>query len=135
MYSLSDAFPYTALMLGLALCPLLLPKIWHAFEKPILAAIGIWALVVMVQAEGAHQAMHNFTHMLLHEYIAFLAILFALFVVAGGIHVQFNVSDSLKNNVMILLSGAVLANFIGTTGASMVLIRPFLKLNHSVSLK
>ena len=122
-------------MLGLALCPLLLPKFWHAFEKPILVVIGIWALVVMVQAEGAHQAMHNFTHMLLHEYIAFLAILFALFVVAGGIHVQFNVSDSLKNNVIILLSGAVLANFIGTTGASMVLIRPFLKLNHNRAYK
>ena len=131
MYSLSDAFPYIALMLGLALCPLLLPKIWHAFEKPILVAIGIWTLIVMVQAEGANQAVHNFSHMLIHEYIAFLAILFALFVVAGGIHVQFNVSDSLKNNVIILLSGAVLANFIGTTGASMVLIRPFLKLNHN----
>jgi hypothetical protein len=43
-----------ALMLGLALCPLLLPKIWHAFEKPILVAIGIWTLIVMVQAEGTN---------------------------------------------------------------------------------
>ncbi len=131
MYSLSDAYPYIALMLGLALCPLLVPKIWHAFEKPILLAIGLWTLVVMVHVEGTSQAVHNFTHMLVHEYIAFLAILFALYVVASGIHVQFNISDSLKNNILILLGGAVLANFIGTTGASMVLIRPFLKLNHN----
>lgn len=131
MYSLSDAYPYIALMLGLALCPLLIPKIWHAFEKPILVAIGLWALMVMIQAAGTSQAIHSFTHMLVHEYIAFLAILFALYVVASGIHVQFNISDSLKNNMLILLGGAVLANFIGTTGASMVLIRPFLKLNHN----
>lgn len=131
MYSLSDAYPYIALMLGLALCPLLIPKIWHAFEKPILVAIGLWAIMVMIQAAGTSQAIHSFTHMLVHEYIAFLAILFALYVVASGIHVQFNISDSLKNNMLILLGGAVLANFIGTTGASMVLIRPFLKLNHN----
>ena len=131
MYSLSGAYPYIALMLALALCPLLLPKIWHAFEKHILTALVIWTLVVMVQVEGASQAMHSFSHMFFREYIAFLAILFALFVVAGGIYVQFNVSDSLKNNLLILLGGAILANFIGTTGASMVLIRPFLKLNHN----
>ncbi len=131
MYSLSDAFPYIALMLALALFPLLLPKIWHTFEKHILVGLAIWTLVVMVQVEGAYQAIHSFGHMVFHEYIAFLAILFALFVVAGGIHVQLNVSDSLKNNLLILLGGAILANFIGTTGASMVLIRPFLKLNHN----
>jgi Na+/H+ antiporter NhaD/arsenite permease-like protein len=131
MYSLLDALPYSALMLSLAVCPLLLPKLWHMFEKPALAAIGVWTLVVMVNAEGVRQASHSFSHMLLHEYIAFLALIFALFVVAGGIHVQFNVADSLKNNILILLGGAILANFIGTTGASMVLIRPFLKLNHN----
>ncbi len=131
MYSLPDAFPYIALMLGLALFPLLLLKIWHVLEKPILVVIGVWTLMVMVQVEGAYHAVHSFSHMFFHEYIAFLAILFALFVVAGGIHVQFNMSDSLKNNVLILLSGAILANFIGTTGASMVLIRPFLRLNHN----
>ncbi len=131
LYSLYDAIPYTALMLALALCPLLLPKIWHTFEKHILAIIAIWTLVTIFRVEGTHQAIHNFGHMLFHEYIAFIAILFALFAVAGGIHVQFNISDSLKNNVLILLIGAFLANFIGTTGASMVLIRPFLKLNHN----
>lgn len=130
LYSLSDAFPYIALMLALALCPLLLPKLWHKIEKPALASIGFWTITLMIRSEGIAQALHSFTHMLLHEYIAFLAILFALFTVAGGIHVQFNVADSLKNNILILLAGAVLANFIGTTGASMVLIRPFLKLNH-----
>ncbi len=131
MYSLPDAYPYIALMLGLAFCPLLIPKIWHRFEKLILSVIGLWTLTAMVQVEGTSQAMHSFNHMLVHEYIAFLAILFALYVVASGIHVQFNMSDSLKNNLFILLGGAVLANFIGTTGASMVLIRPFLKLNHN----
>ena len=131
MYSLPDAFPYIALMLALALCPLLLPKIWHKFEKLILGAIGFWTLFLMFKTEGSVEAAHSLCHMLVHEYIAFLAILFALFAVAGGIYVQFNIADSLKNNILILLGGAVLANFIGTTGASMVLIRPFLKLNHN----
>lgn len=118
-------------MLALALCPLLMPNIWHRFEKHILAAIGIWTLIIMIKVGGVHQTLHSFSHMLIHEYIAFLAILFALFIVAGGIHVQLNISDSLKNNILILCAGAILANFIGTTGASMVLIRPFLKLNHN----
>ncbi len=131
LYSISDAFPYITLMLALALCPLLLPKIWHTLEKYVLTAIGVWALVVMIQTEGMHQAIRSFSHMFIHEYIAFLAILFALFIVAGGIHVQLNISDSLKNNILILSAGAILANFIGRTGASMVLIRPFLKLNHN----
>lgn len=131
MYSLPDALPYIALMLSLALCPLLLPKIWHKFEKLILIIIGVWTVVLMGRAEGIQQAFYHVAHTMFHEYIAFLAIIFALFVVAGGIHIQFNIADSLKNNILILLGGAILANFIGTTGASMVLIRPFLKLNHN----
>ena len=130
MYTLSSALPNFTLLLSLALVPLLLPKIWHRFENHILAALTIWTLVIVVQVEGV-QSMHTIGHMLIHEYIAFIAIIFALFSVAGGIHIQFNLVDSLKNNLLILLTGAVLANFIGTTGASMVLIRPFLRLNHN----
>jgi Na+/H+ antiporter NhaD/arsenite permease-like protein len=131
MYSIFAAFPYITLMLSLALAPLLLPKFWHNFEKHILAVLTIWTFAVVIQAEGGAQSLQTISHMLFHEYIAFIAIIFALFAVSGGINIQFNLADSLQNNLLILLIGALLANFIGTTGASMVLIRPFLKLNHN----
>lgn len=131
MYSIYAAFPYIALMLSLALAPLLLPQFWHRFEKYILGAIAAWSLGIVLESEGWIQSLQTLSHMMTDEYLAFMAIIFALFSVAGGIHIQFNLSDNLKNNLLILLFGAVLANFIGTTGASMVLIRPFLHLNHS----
>jgi Na+/H+ antiporter NhaD/arsenite permease-like protein len=131
MYSVYAAFPYVALMLSLALLPLLLPKLWHRFEKRILGIILIWALITIFSAQGMHQAKQTIFHMIETEYLPFMAIIFALFTVSGGIHIQFNLADNLKNNLLILLSGAILANFIGTTGASMVLIRPFLQLNHN----
>ena len=130
MYTIYSSLPYVALMFSMAFVPLLLPAVWHKFEKHILLIITILTLVMIVNTEG-WQSLHTISHTLIHEYIAFVAIIFALFCVAGGIHIQFNLADSLKNNLLILLAGAVLANFIGTTGASMVLIRPFLRLNHN----
>ncbi len=128
MYTISAAFPYITLMLALALVPLLLPQIWHRFEKHILVALTLWTLVMVLRIEGV-QSLQTLSQMFIHEYLAFITLIFALFSVAGGIHIQFNLADSLKNNLLILLTGAVLANLIGTTGASIVLIRPFLRLN------
>lgn len=131
MYSIYAALPYVALMLSLALIPLLCPHFWHRFEKHILGIIVTWTVIIITYTEGWTQSTATLTHMLTSEYIPFMAIIFALFTVSGGIHLQLNLADSLKNNLIILTAGAILANFIGTTGASMVLIRPFLRLNHN----
>lgn len=134
MYTLSSAIPYSILMLSLALMPLVLPKLWHRFEKSILLVITLLAIAIIFYVEQ-QQCLKTFAHMLLHEYIPFMAIVFALYTASSGIYLELNVADSLKNNVVILISGAILANFIGTTGASMLLIRPFLRLNNNRAYK
>ncbi len=131
----AGAFPYLALMLCLAILPVLTPKIWHRYENPILAGISIWTVIILYLYFGTEKAIYEFFHMIFHEYIAFMAIIFSLFVVSSGILVRFHIANSLKNNLYILLCGSILANFIGTTGASMVLIRPFLELNKNKAYK
>ncbi|MEY4488753.1 MAG: hypothetical protein RIQ79_1261 [Verrucomicrobiota bacterium] len=64
-----------------------------------------------------------------HEYFSFISLIGSLFVVAGGIHLKVKGSATPLENVVLLFIGAVLANFVGTTGASMVLIRPFIRMN------
>ncbi|MET0605355.1 MAG: sodium:proton antiporter, partial [Beijerinckiaceae bacterium] len=68
-------------------------------------------------------------HTVLLEYVPFILLLLALFTVAGGIYLEGNLRDSIFTNTALLAIGAVLASFIGTTGASMVMIRPMLRAN------
>ena len=63
-----------------------------------------------------------------HEYVSFIVLIGSLFVVSGGIHIKVNGEAKPITNCMFLLLGAVLANFIGTTGASMLLIRPWIRM-------
>jgi len=63
------------------------------------------------------------------EYISFIALLASLFIAAGGIFIQINKQGTAAGNFGLLFSGAVLSNLIGTTGASMLLIRPYMRLN------
>ena len=71
----------------------------------------------------------NLVHALLAEYLPFVILLTALYTVAGGIYVRGNLRGSPGLNTAILAIGAVLASFMGTTGASMLLIRPLLRAN------
>lgn len=121
-------------MLSLAALPLLAPKLWHDFEKIILLLLSVFTVWLIFKIEP-HTATKTLTHMLTAEYIPFMAIVFALYTVSSGIYLELNMADSLKNNVMLLLTGAILANFIGTTGASMLMIRPFLRLNRNKTYK
>src|SRR6266478_9802165 len=75
--------------------------------------------------------MHNAPRMLtsMVEYIGFMALIGSLFVIAGGIHINMTGRSTPTVNTGLLALGAMLANVIGTTGASMLLIRPFLRIN------
>ena len=92
----------------------------------------IWAipaavvLVLDLQHEGVELLVHS-----LKEYIAFITLLLSLFVIAGGIFVKGSLAGTPMSNTVILGIGAVLANLVGTTGASMLLIRPLLRANAS----
>ncbi|MBI3785574.1 MAG: sodium:proton antiporter [Deltaproteobacteria bacterium] len=114
------------MLLGIALLPLIVPHIWEHPAAP-LGLVAICSLPVIMLAPGPQER-----HLLLHgieEYIAFMALISALYVTAGGIHVSGNPRGTPHVNVIFLTIGAVAASLIGTTGASMLLIRPMLDAN------
>ena len=108
-----------------------LPHWWEKNRHKLLVSV-IWAIpavILLVRGmgqEGAHLLVHS-----LKEYVAFIALLLSLFVITGGIFVKGSMAGTPMSNTVILGIGAVLANFVGTTGASMLLIRPLLRANAS----
>lgn len=123
------AAPFALLLLLIAAMPLTPARVKHAWEHYYPhVALGLGALVgayyfLKIPGGGAiiaHTA---------HEYFSFIVLIGALFVVAGGIHIKVRGEATPLGNVAFLAIGAVLANFIGTTGASMVLIRPWIRMN------
>ncbi len=123
------AVPFAGLLLSIALMPLVMPTVWHHHYGKIAAAWGLAFLAPFALLYGASAAAVSLAHALLAEYIPFIVLLTALFTVAGGIHIRGNLKGSPALNAGILAIGAVLASFMGTTGASMLLIRPLIRAN------
>lgn len=126
------AVPFVGMLLGIALLPLLVPHIWEHPAAPV-ALVAICSIPVIVLAPTAHER-----ELLLHgieEYIAFMALISALYITAGGIHISGNPRGTPWVNVSFLGIGAVAASLIGTTGASMLLIRPLLDANQERRIK
>ena len=123
------ALPFAGMLLSIALLPLAAPALWHHHFGKIAAG---WALLLLLpfaltQGLGATGAM--LAHTLVAEYVPFIVLLSALFTVAGGIHLRGNLHGSAGLNVKLLAVGALLASFMGTTGASMLMIRPLIRAN------
>jgi Na+/H+ antiporter NhaD/arsenite permease-like protein len=121
--------PFAGLLLSIALWPLLAPAFWHHHFGKIAAVWSLAFLLPFAVLQGPGMAAFGFMHALLAEYIPFIVLLTALFTVAGGIHIRGNLHGSPGLNTAILAIGAVLASFMGTTGASMLLIRPLVRAN------
>ncbi len=123
------ALPFAGILLSIALFPLLAPHAWEHHQGKI---AGMWALLVLVPMalfHGVGTAIGALAHTALLEYIPFILLLLALFTVAGGIVIRGNIHGAPVANTVLLLIGMVLASFIGTTGASMVMIRPVMRAN------
>lgn len=121
--------PFAGVLLSIAVLPMLAPALWHHHYGKITAA---WALAFFVPfglVFGWASAGQGLVHALLAEYLPFVILLTALFTVAGGIYIRGNLRGSPALNAGILAVGAVLASFMGTTGASMLLIRPLIRAN------
>ena len=117
--------PFAALLLLIAIGPLFFAHFWHKYYKVIAviigAIIGLYYLIVMRQPVIVAETFA--------EYASFISLLLALYVAAGGIYVFADFESKAKVNIAFLLIGAILTNFIGTTGASVLLIRPFMRVN------
>jgi Na+/H+ antiporter NhaD/arsenite permease-like protein len=121
--------PFAAMLLSIALMPLLVPAFWHHHYGKVTAGWALAFLVPFGLVFGLPVAGAEFVHALLAEYVPFILLLTALYTVAGGIHIRGNLKGAPGLNVAILAIGAVLASFMGTTGASMLLIRPLIRAN------
>jgi Na+/H+ antiporter NhaD/arsenite permease-like protein len=127
--SLAWSIPFAGLLLSIALLPLIAHRFWeHHFGK--VAVFWSFALITPVAAiSGFWTATAEILHVFLLDYLPFIILLFALFVVAGGIRVGGNLVGTPAANTAMLAFGTLSASFLGTTGASMVLIRPIIRAN------
>ena len=121
--------PFAGVLLSIALMPLLLPAFWHHHYGKVMLAWAAAFLLPFAYSFGSGAAAAGLVHALVAEYIPFIVLVGTLFVVAGGIFIRGNIHGSPAINVLILAIGAFLASFMGTTGASMLLIRPIIRAN------
>ncbi|MDE7370513.1 MAG: sodium:proton antiporter [Desulfovibrio sp.] len=121
--------PFACMLLSIAIMPLALPHFWeHHFGK-IAVFWGLAFLVPCFIVFGLGTALYEFLHIILLDYIPFIVLLFALFTVAGGVRLKGTLVGTPVVNTGLLAIGTVLASWMGTTGAAMLLIRPLLRAN------
>ncbi|HUI98074.1 MAG TPA: sodium:proton antiporter [Xanthobacteraceae bacterium] len=123
------ALPFLGLLLSIATGPLLFARFWHAHYGKIAFVWSALTLAPLAALYGIPVAAAEFVHAMLAEYLSFIVLLFALYVVAGGILVTGNLRGTPWVNAAILALGTAMASIVGTTGAAMILIRPLLRAN------
>jgi Na+/H+ antiporter NhaD/arsenite permease-like protein len=117
--------PFTLLLACMAVLPLWAPRFWeHNRNKALAAAVTALPVVVWLLATNVRALEHSAL-----DYFSFVCLLGSLFVVSGGVHIEGDLKATPATNVALLGAGATLASLIGTTGASMVLIRLVLRTN------
>jgi len=117
--------PFGVLLAAIALGPLLFARWWTRHYMKVAFGLGAITLVYYFFSLKAPGRVAEAGH----EYVSLIASIGALFVVSGGIHITVKGEATPMVNVVFLLVGAVLANVLGTTGASMLLIRPWIRMN------
>ncbi|HAK59444.1 MAG TPA: sodium:proton antiporter [Nitrospiraceae bacterium] len=126
--TLWSTLPFVGMLLSIAFFPLVAPKFWHHhFGKVSL----FWAVAIAVPLLILYRsaALHEFIHIMLADYLPFIILLGALYTVSGGILIRGTLRGTPIVNTAMLTLGTVLASWMGTTGAAMLLIRPFLRAN------
>lgn len=126
---LAWALPFAGLLLSIALCPLLVPALWHHHYGKIALLWGASTVVAMLLAAGAPTTADLLLHTALLEYVPFVLLLLALFTVTGGLRIDGGFTGSPASNTTLLAAGTALASIAGTTGAAMLLVRPLIRAN------
>lgn len=119
--------PFGILLLAIAVMPFINRHWWERNYPYVSVALAASTIVYYIFGiENAQRLLHT-----AKEYISFIALIGSLFVVAGGIHIRIRGKSTPLRNVFLLAIGAVISNIVGTTGASMILIRPYIRVNRS----
>jgi Na+/H+ antiporter NhaD/arsenite permease-like protein len=123
------ALPFIGILLTIATGPLLFKRFWHRHYGKLAFAWSVLTLAPLAAVYGMPAALAAFVHTVLAEYLSFILLLFALYVVAGGILVTGELRGTPLVNTAMLAFGTLIASVVGTTGAAMILIRPLLRAN------
>jgi Na+/H+ antiporter NhaD/arsenite permease-like protein len=122
---LVSGLPFLLLLLAIAVAPLVAREWWHSNRNKALVALVVSAPILVYLGVAAPHLLTEKAH----EYLGFIVVIGALFVITGGIHIQGSFAGTPLVNTGLLGAGAILANVLGTTGASVLLIRPLLRAN------
>ena len=127
--SVAWGLPFAGILLSIAVMPLVAGSFWHHHFGKIATGWALAFLVPYAAVFGPGAAGGALVHTVMEEYIPFTVLLVALYTAAGGIYVRGNLHGSPGVNVAIMAVGSALASVMGTTGASMLLIRPLIRAN------
>jgi Na+/H+ antiporter NhaD/arsenite permease-like protein len=124
-----SCIPFAGMLLSIALCPLLAPNFWHHHFGKV---SFFWALTMGLPFLVVHRgaAGYEILHIILADYVPFIILLWSLYTISGGILLKGSLRGTPVVNLIMLVIGTVLASWMGTTGAAMLLIRPFLRANN-----
>ncbi len=125
---LYSCIPFACMLLSIALLPLIAGNIWHHHFGKISA---FWAACLALPFIYAYKgiAVYEIFHIILADYVPFIILLWALFTISGGILLKGSLRGTPIVNTVIILIGTILASWMGTTGAAMLMIRPLLRAN------
>jgi Na+/H+ antiporter NhaD/arsenite permease-like protein len=127
IFPLWSILPFLCMLASIAVIPLFFGRWWDRNTNKLLLSIAVSIPTLLVVVPNAsHLLMESMT-----DYFSFIVLLGALFVISGGIYIKGEYAGTPLVNTGFLAVGAILANLIGTTGASMLLIRPYLRANHA----
>jgi Na+/H+ antiporter NhaD/arsenite permease-like protein len=128
MLPLWSCIPFAGMLLSIALIPLIAPDFWHHHFGKVSA---FWAAALGLPFLAAFRgtALYEILHIILADYVPFIILLWSLYTVSGGILLRGTLRGTPVVNTVMLVIGTALASWMGTTGAAMILIRPFLRAN------
>lgn len=127
--SLAYCIPFAGMLLSIAVCPLINSTWWEKFKGIVVVSWSLLFFIPFAIGNGFDTAINHLLEVLLGDYISFIVLLFGLFCVAGNICIKGSLVGTPKINVILLLIGTLLSSWIGTTGASMLMIRPVIRAN------
>ena len=121
--------PFIGILLSIALFPLLLPHFWHDHYGKVSLFWGLSFIIAFTIVNGPSMSLFYLLETYILEFLPFIILLLALFAVAGGIRLKGELAGTPKINALMIFIGALLASWMGTTGAAMLLIRPLIQAN------
>lgn len=121
--------PFAGLLFCVAVLPLVKAEWWEKYRPIIVAFWSVMFVVPFALQHGTGEAVEIVLECIVNDYLAFIVLLFGLFCVAGNITLEGDLAGSPRVNVILLGFGALLSSWVGTTGASMLMVRPVLKMN------